>query len=200
MEELPDELKFQLLLDVGYPGLRELCRTNQNFARICRDELLWRRLFERDFPDWEKNETKTWRESYLELWHDFESIRQFAQHYLETHLAIRPEYARIDRMVNDLDELIQKFFGDDSHDYVYNFDELVQLATRVARIALGLKDEYIGTGYQECDIRPFTDDARDELDTLLDRLGFTYIDELDTEDETGDEEDNDEEPIEYHGD
>jgi hypothetical protein len=201
MEELPDELKLELLLDVGYPGLCELCQVNQSFANICRDELLWRRLYKLDYPDWTKNEDSTWRESYLDLWHLYESIHQFAQQYLEMHLIIRPEYARIDQMIEDLYQLLVRFIFDHYNESTYTTEELIELGVQVAEIVVGLKKEYIGVNYRECDIRPFIRDADIELAMFLHRLGFINIDDVNVEEEeNNDNEDEEVEGIEYHGD
>lgn len=156
MESLPDELKLELLYDVGYPGLVSLCQSNQEFANLCRDEVLWRRLFERDFPNLEPPEGIDWRTSYINTWDWYHSIREFAESFLQNHPFVKRKYVQLEPMIQDLIDLIDKFLDAHYDSRRYSYEDLHDLAYDTIKIASGLRDRYIGDGNERYDIGAFS--------------------------------------------
>ncbi len=50
IDELPNELKFQILLNLSNTELINLCKTNNEFNTFCHDEYFWKKRLEKDFP------------------------------------------------------------------------------------------------------------------------------------------------------
>jgi hypothetical protein len=178
MNVLPNELKLQIFYHLSYNDLGNVAQTNSEFREVCRDESIWRHLYERDFPNWGKYDETTWRESYRGLQGMYRSIYQFAQRYLEDHLMIEPDYARIDKMTNDLNHLIGNFVLDHSVFNTYTFVELRGLAFQMARIAIGFKEKYILDIYHRFNTawEQLNDQTINELTPFLTQLELLNID------------------------
>jgi hypothetical protein len=186
MEVLPDELKLQILYHLSYEDLVTIAQTNSEFREVCRDESIWRHLYERDFPNWDKYENYPWKESYLSLHNMDQSIYQFAQQYLDDHLMIDPTYARIDKMISDLNRLIGDFVWDHSEYNTYTYVELCGLALKMAQIATGLNEQYVGADFGQLNNERLFDRTVDELTTFLNQLELLDLDELDDSDSSSD--------------
>jgi len=68
-EQLPDELLFQLLLEVGtYKDVMRLCATSFRIREFCKDRIVWKRLFEKNFKEYMNFYTKIgfdeWKQAY----------------------------------------------------------------------------------------------------------------------------------------
>lgn len=62
---IPDELKINILTRLSRSDLLTLCQVNQEYYRLCHDEGLWKKLYEKDFMDLTKiNPSLNWFENY----------------------------------------------------------------------------------------------------------------------------------------
>ena len=177
MENLPDELKIEILLDVGYPDLLELCRTNVNFSNICHDELLWKRLNEQDFPGYEPTPGSTWRQLYEGLWREQHRINAFAQRFLRQYLMTQPRYARVDLMAQDITKLLNNFIENHRSSESIPFDDLIEFSLELLTIASGLQPAFVGyydngqldfSRYHDLDLT-----AQDDVRKFIETLGYT---------------------------
>lgn len=51
MNSLPYEVKLNILIQAGYPGLLDLCYLDKSLYHMCQDDYLWSLLVSKDFPD-----------------------------------------------------------------------------------------------------------------------------------------------------
>lgn len=52
LEELPNEVLYEIVLKMKPDSILKLCLTSKQFSRICADEYIWIKLLKRDFPDY----------------------------------------------------------------------------------------------------------------------------------------------------
>lgn len=64
MEALPDEVLFQILLDLPYEELLTTCQLSSRHRAICQDEYFWDRKLRHDFPDRPINSKIPFRQQY----------------------------------------------------------------------------------------------------------------------------------------
>jgi hypothetical protein len=75
LESLPDELLFDVALQLDDPTLLSLCQVSSRFANLCQDEIFWHHRFNQHFPNSAKaannvmsaHPTRSWRQLYLEV-------------------------------------------------------------------------------------------------------------------------------------
>ena len=134
MEHLPIELKYQFVLKTGYPGLVSLCQTNQEFAEICRDQRLWRELYQRDFGKVVGLGTIIdWRKYYLEK---YNSIDRFLTRAIQYHLAIHSKYANLPLIRQNLTQVIRDFIQQ-HHQKGYTYIDFLELRSDIEDILAG---------------------------------------------------------------
>lgn len=56
LESLPYELLFNLAVNMNASTLFSLCQASTYLAVLCRDDTLWQRKFERDYPEFQSRE------------------------------------------------------------------------------------------------------------------------------------------------
>ena len=67
IESLPDEILFNVLVDLDLTDLLRLCQTSKRVYAICQDDFLWYRRTIKEFP-WEinsKQQDETWERLYM---------------------------------------------------------------------------------------------------------------------------------------
>jgi hypothetical protein len=89
MESLPNEIKHEILLQLDYPSLLNVCQINVAFWQICRDDSLWRQLFQRHYPTRHHNDQISWRQNYVQCRH-YDHLSTFVETFLERHLMLTP--------------------------------------------------------------------------------------------------------------
>ena len=92
MEQLPEELLIEILTHTPVEDLGRVCGVNREWERICRDDGLWKRLYERDFPSnasqraLYEDPTRTWLQKYLITREIEDVIDRLLDQYLEPPL------------------------------------------------------------------------------------------------------------------
>jgi hypothetical protein len=175
METLPDELKLHIARYLDYPDLTTISQMNESFRQVCEEESLWKRLFQRDFPNDVKWPNVTWRQSYVELWTWRQSIKIFARQFTEEHSLIKSKYIRLDEVVNDLVDLLETFMN--NHNLVvngvsYRVDDLDDLTEHMLEIISGLRSDYIGDGSGQLNVYHLNTDYRGRIYRFLKGLGY----------------------------
>ena len=66
MDLLPYELIYHIAMSVDGKGLKELCKTNRELAKITYDERFWNEKLARDYPDIIKNNIGDIRKFYID--------------------------------------------------------------------------------------------------------------------------------------
>jgi hypothetical protein len=66
-QNLPADMKWQILLELDLKSLNGICRTDRAFRELCQTDLFWRAKLDRDFPDRKKRQVSEGspREMYL---------------------------------------------------------------------------------------------------------------------------------------
>lgn len=183
MASLPNELLLQVLGDVGYPGLLQLCQTNRQLRDLCSDESLWRQLANREFPELRLKPGSTWRQAYESRWHQRQQVHRFANQLVRDHLLANPRYARLDVMTADIVKLLTDFIAEHRESKIYSHDKLIEVAMEIFEILSGLKSEYIGSESRDLDPRVNDMDLEIQgaIETFLQSLGYMNEDEVKTE-------------------
>jgi hypothetical protein len=81
MESLPNELKHEILVQLDYESLINVCQINVTFRQICHDDSLWRRLFQRHYPTRHHNDQISWRQNYVQC-RRYDHLETFAETFL----------------------------------------------------------------------------------------------------------------------
>jgi hypothetical protein len=180
MATLPNELLLHIFVDVGYPGLSHLCRSNRQFRQLCHDESLWRQLTTRDFPGTRLKPGSTWIQTYESTWRCRQKVHQLTQQLLRDHLLAEPRYARLDVMSTDITKLLTDFIAEFGPSKVYSHDNLIELTLKIFDILTGLKSEYIGSGDRGLDprISDIDLDIQGAIENFLHHLGYMSKDDV----------------------
>nr|QBK87337.1 MAG: F-box-like family protein [Marseillevirus LCMAC201] len=64
IEKLPAEIIVGIMSNLNMEDVLNLCLVNKDWYGICKDEMVWKLLYEKDFPEAKKLKNKTWYESY----------------------------------------------------------------------------------------------------------------------------------------
>ena len=189
MENLPYELKLELLLDVGYPDFLELCQTDTSFNRICQDDTFWRRLFERDYYKEEQRSDLSWRQAYINRRN---TVKNFANMIVREYLLADPKYVRQDVMIQDLVKLLNDFLKEHRDSKIYKTTDLDDLAVNALAITSGLRRFYVGSSDKEFNVFKLLPELNIRIDLyeFLKSIGFLM--DLKEARERGYEEESDE--------
>jgi hypothetical protein len=72
-DQLPTEVQFQVLIDLGYPELNSLCQVSSVAQQLCDDDYLWRQLWQKDFPLLPRRRQSALAD-YLRVWNELWSM------------------------------------------------------------------------------------------------------------------------------
>ena len=64
IETLPQELILQIFENLDMADILNACQTNVLWSNICKDRVLWKKLYEKDFPNAEK--VKDYYDGYIQ--------------------------------------------------------------------------------------------------------------------------------------
>lgn len=76
IEDLPDELLLEIILNSQPTEIGRLCQTSPTFRRLCNDQALWHALLVRDYSQWrflfeDVSPETIWRNRYLAAHHNY---------------------------------------------------------------------------------------------------------------------------------
>jgi hypothetical protein len=95
LESLPNEILYQVVLDLDDSALFQLCKTSRRFADPCQDEDFWRQRYFLRYPEFHSREEATlfepsfqvsWRQIYWDAIHSAQPVYlspRFRQFYRE---------------------------------------------------------------------------------------------------------------------
>ena len=89
LANVPDEVIFnEIASRLSFDELRQLCQTDTRFAKICQNELVWRRVREREFMGSRRAPTLSEKQSFkfLRQYQPFETDPQEAQRQYSRYL------------------------------------------------------------------------------------------------------------------
>lgn len=103
---LPDDMLIEIMLDMDYRSLKQLCRTNKRINKICRNETFWRDKYIQDFQK-DKLILSSWYRQYK-----LEYSRSHPQTiYLLVSEYQRPIIQMVTSNLNDFLDLIVLIFN-----------------------------------------------------------------------------------------
>jgi hypothetical protein len=75
LQDLPPELITLVLSGAELDDIMSYCSSSRYAASICRNELLWRELYRRDYGMDKKYPSLSWLENYIEVSHSDRLVR-----------------------------------------------------------------------------------------------------------------------------
>lgn len=79
IKRLPNELIYNILIELPLPSLLNFCEINKNYREICRDDIFWKYKTFNDFPEKANFRTDnyemgqlSWKEYYIKLYNSKE--------------------------------------------------------------------------------------------------------------------------------
>lgn len=129
IESLPDEILFNVLVNLGLPDLLNLCQTSRRVYNICQDDTLWYQRIIREFP-WEINSKpggQTWEEWYIYVY-NHQDIPVYRNGKLLGTVRIQNNdptstFGRLEQYLDDASQII---YGGDGNINVYVYQYINQ--------------------------------------------------------------------------
>lgn len=122
----PKDIKMEVLLNLKYPDMLVFCQSDESFNNICKENNLWNKMIERDFPFYPSDEHKA-KESY-EYWYKF--FDQFVLRIISTYVVYRTKYTNLQTVYEGIFKLLVN--------YIEKNNIMMEMETTMLK-----RDEYI---------------------------------------------------------
>lgn len=167
LNKLPRDINNELLKQLSYPEIINLCKTNKQWNNICKDEKVWQILSNRDFPKLRPIFGGSFRKLYEDLWHN---IDKAINGLIKDKLIANRRYVDINLMKQDLFVVIRNFMIKHWNIKEYDFDDWNEFKIEILTIISALNPKYINSTYLNPD--KFDEDDISPVKILLDDYNF----------------------------